>query len=574
MGRVSEAHRSRLLLTPLPLPSLQDADDLAVVMRSDGLASHHQLSVSFVLPNTKPFARCDVWSARPACGDVGWFDPNAGPQSCDAHSQCAALGLRGACCPTADGTMLDCCSADDAAAALFANTSKVASEAVVLGSVLESTYAAFVASFPLLCEGYGRPSDRDTPGGGDSVDCVGNCETGRGYCYATRDSFGRDICANCVLWDPQSARDEVLCDWARFGPPQGGPLPGTEAWESSVKPDGGVQACATELAEAWAEREDVSGLGATTCAAPDSGGVGSSVELLRGVESLMTVQVPALPRSSLVPGATHAQLVCLDGWSDPSTPEAYPASSGGVVLSSAAYLSVLQGATPAEVGVCGAHGSGGDAPVACDHEDLASDAWVMVSTRTVAANAEDAREAAEEGDMGCGHWREAWEAAVSRPAMGGVGRTCDGFVDSGEVVSSSAACGAAAGLPAPDGAATITRFVYHFPRRYEGTYPAIEHRGGGGRVVCLSVDGVPKPPPVAGGGYVDASPRISYPFGMVEAYAYTAAGEAPPVLRVREPLPSGLGLDGGAAPYLQALGEGAVDIEYLAPVGKEKLCEW
>ena len=158
--------------------------------------------------------------------------------------------------------------------------------------------------------------------------------------------------------------------------------------------------------------------------------------------------------------------------------------------------------------------------------------------------------------------------------MGGVGRTCDGFVDSGEVVSSAAACGAAAGLPAPEGAATITRFVYHFPRRYEGTYPAIEHRGGGGRVVCLSVDGVPKPPPVAGGGYVDASPRISYPFGIVEAYAYTAAGEAPPVLRVREPLPSGLGLDGGAAPYLQALGEGTVDIEYLAPVGKEKLCEW
>ena len=79
---------------------------MAVVLRSDGLASHHQLSVSFVLPDTKPFARCDVWSARPACGDADWFDPNAGPQSCDAHSQCAALGLRGACCPSADGPLL------------------------------------------------------------------------------------------------------------------------------------------------------------------------------------------------------------------------------------------------------------------------------------------------------------------------------------------------------------------------------------------------------------------------------------------------------------------------------------
>ena len=69
----------------------------------------------------------------------------------------------------------------------------------MLGSVLESTYAAFVASFPLLCEGYGRASDRDTPVAPTRSIACGNCETGRGYRYATRDSFGRDICANCVL---------------------------------------------------------------------------------------------------------------------------------------------------------------------------------------------------------------------------------------------------------------------------------------------------------------------------------------------------------------------------------------
>ena len=42
-------------------------------------------------------------------------------------------------------------------------------------------------------------------------------------------------------------------------------------------------------------------------------------------------------------------------------------------------------------------------------------------------------------------------------------------------------------------------------------------------------------PPVAGGGYVDASPRILYPFGVVEAFAYTAAGEAPLVVAAQEP---------------------------------------
>ena len=35
--------------------------------------------------------------------------PAPGP-SCADHPGCAALSLTGGCCPTADGTMLDCCS--------------------------------------------------------------------------------------------------------------------------------------------------------------------------------------------------------------------------------------------------------------------------------------------------------------------------------------------------------------------------------------------------------------------------------------------------------------------------------
>ena len=55
--------------------------------------------------------------------------------------------------------------------------------------------------------GYGRPSSPSVAGGGNTVDCVGDCTTGRGYCYA-RSYQGERICANCVLWDPVGS--EVL----------------------------------------------------------------------------------------------------------------------------------------------------------------------------------------------------------------------------------------------------------------------------------------------------------------------------------------------------------------------------
>ena len=59
------------------------------------------------------------------------------------------------------------------------------------------------------------------------MDCVGNCRTGRGYCYSTMDS---SKCANCVLWDARPERGESLC--SEFGVlPQGGVLPQTAAWE-------------------------------------------------------------------------------------------------------------------------------------------------------------------------------------------------------------------------------------------------------------------------------------------------------------------------------------------------------
>jgi hypothetical protein len=90
-------------------------------------------------------------------------------------------------------------------------------------TVIYPPYVALARSTQRLCEGYEMASSPSLPGGGNSVDCIGNCATGRGYCYSTA-----GMCANCVLWEP--AAGEVLCEAA-----QGGVLPGTLAWGEGVR---------------------------------------------------------------------------------------------------------------------------------------------------------------------------------------------------------------------------------------------------------------------------------------------------------------------------------------------------
>ena len=86
-----------------------------------------------------------------------------------------------------------------------------------------TSFGVYLSAQRQLCAGFGRASSSLLPGGSDSgVDCVGDCRTGRSYCYAA--SAG--LCASCVLWNPMDG--EVLC--AAYGTPQGGPLPGTSEW--------------------------------------------------------------------------------------------------------------------------------------------------------------------------------------------------------------------------------------------------------------------------------------------------------------------------------------------------------
>ena len=95
-----------------------------------------------------------------------------------------------------------------------------------------TAYSLYAVFGERRCSGYEVESSATLPGGGADgyVDCVGNCQTGRGYCYSGGD--GR-ACGNCVLWDPVSEHGEFLC-WEFGATPQGGPLPETAEWERQV----------------------------------------------------------------------------------------------------------------------------------------------------------------------------------------------------------------------------------------------------------------------------------------------------------------------------------------------------
>ena len=92
------------------------------------------------------------------------------------------------------------------------------------GSGDSGPYAFLVAAPSLRCYGYEMASSPTVPGGNVKVDCIGDCKTGDGYCYA----HPLGVCANCKLWGADPTKGEVLC--SAKNAPQGGPLPNTRAW--------------------------------------------------------------------------------------------------------------------------------------------------------------------------------------------------------------------------------------------------------------------------------------------------------------------------------------------------------
>ena len=129
--------------------------------------------------------RCEVFAGRSACGGASWNAPF------DASS---SMG-----------------------------------EVVTIGKQLSNVTSVYASVSQALCHGYGLPSSPILPGGTPTtVNCDGDCWTGRGYCYGAFVDATSRRCASCVLWAPDPAKGEVLC--SEHGVPQGGYLPSMPQW--------------------------------------------------------------------------------------------------------------------------------------------------------------------------------------------------------------------------------------------------------------------------------------------------------------------------------------------------------
>ena len=212
---------------------------------------------------------CEVFEGRPACADAAWSRP-------------------------ADATLH--------------------AEVVTFGAFAAANYSIFATAQPArLCRGYQLPSSASLPGGAaGAVDCVGNCATGRGYCYAAGDS-----CANCVLWDPDPAQGEVLC--CAHGGPQGGKLPGTQPWQAdgACSADSGARAlgqCSSNasLAATDADGSPVAAAVALPAPSPLASGCGrleGIVELVQGATPMATAV--HLPHWRPTVSVEAARVACL-----------------------------------------------------------------------------------------------------------------------------------------------------------------------------------------------------------------------------------------------------------------------
>lgn len=160
-----------------------------------------------------------------------------------------------------------------------------------------SIYATYATFTERRCEGYGLPSSPHLPGGGVTVDCVGNCATGAGYCYASSDG---QSCANCLLW----GEDATIC--SDFGMPQGGPVPGTSAWDGNphCNMDAWTAGGGDDRAAIWASctnRLEYSN---------------AKLRVVQGEEVLYTSQVTAVT-SDGVGTAVAYRLLCIDTYNSP-----------------------------------------------------------------------------------------------------------------------------------------------------------------------------------------------------------------------------------------------------------------
>lgn len=165
------------------------------------------------------------------------------------------------------------------------------------GFATEAPYAAFAHTQQNLCHGFGLK----TANPGVTVNCQGDCASGRGYCYATPEG----ACAACVLWDPDIAKGEVMCSVPERAP-QGGALPYTSEWENDAS-------CAPS--------SKVQGGSATCISGPNP--FHRAEAYLRGINGKGNQEFTSFPQTGSLPNRTfdYASVACLDAHARPAIKE-------------------------------------------------------------------------------------------------------------------------------------------------------------------------------------------------------------------------------------------------------------
>jgi len=433
---------------------------------------------------------CEVFEGRPECADTTWSKP-------------ALAGGGGA------------------------RTQQV----VTIGAKAAANYSIFgFTQEARLCSGYGLPSSVALPGGGEFVDCMGSCATGRGYCYADG-----ELCANCVLWEPDAAKGEVSCyegAGATSGA-QGGKLPGTAEWLADPS-------CA---ANNDAANSSAAGAGvALPAPGPLAAGCGrleGELQLISGAAQVgPTVHLPWWQPERGVEGSRG---ICINAAAETAPVASFP----NAPLAFGEYVAWRKAlSTPSPCFAPSCHAAGRWTL------HWSSRPWQPSSWKSVA----------NPRATSCDVWRARWAAAVAdAPDTAAAAGACDAHLPHAEGASSLAACGVA------PPASSVARLALTFDvAADESLLLALSDTPSAG---CATVNGVDVPWSDTVDGWLVLSPAAVYAgTQLLEWYGYGMPGAAPPEVTLR------FTQDASMVEAYEASPESGVPEANLQQIGEAQLC--
>ncbi|KAL1499523.1 hypothetical protein AB1Y20_011726 [Prymnesium parvum] len=199
----------------LVVNSAAPIDETFVVLRYETLyPTALSLVVSFTSDSSsyEQSSRCEVWEGRPYCGRAVWTEASLPCTAaaaavcgnpflkCFFDASCSSNPAQVGCFAGGQQTCRFCgslpytaCPSDSVAAV------REVAQVVTMSALAPSAYNIFVNAPRRLCLGFGLAAPPLYAGGPDgTVDCIGNCKTGTGYCYATLDNKSQ----SCLLYAP------------------------------------------------------------------------------------------------------------------------------------------------------------------------------------------------------------------------------------------------------------------------------------------------------------------------------------------------------------------------------------